>query len=153
MTLVELLIGTALFVGGGGALLLGMHYSMIHSSYLHQEQLAINDVQGTLEQISAMPFDTIWEDGGGGGIYGAARTSQMALPLDALPGGSILLQIRPVPLGNPNPSLLDIAVAACWTHRNRAIGERTAGVCGDGADANWWVDSSVMVSTRVARRD
>lgn len=59
-TLVELLIGTALLVGGGGALAVGMCASMRHADYLSQLEVATNAAQGKLEQLMATPFDTLW---------------------------------------------------------------------------------------------
>ena len=59
LTLVELAIGTALLVGGGGALLVGMHYAVIHADYLNEFQLAMNAVQSRLEEISAQDFDVL----------------------------------------------------------------------------------------------
>ena len=59
MTLVELVVGTALLVGGGGALLMGMHYALIHADYLADFQRAMNAVQSRLEELSATPFGTL----------------------------------------------------------------------------------------------
>ena len=60
MTLVELLVGTALLVGGGGALVMGMHYGMIHSEYLTNFQVAMNAAQGKLEELASTDLDTLW---------------------------------------------------------------------------------------------
>ena len=60
MTLIELLIGTALLVGGGGALVMGMHYGMLHSEYLSEFQVAMNAAQGRLEELASTDLDTLW---------------------------------------------------------------------------------------------
>ncbi len=182
MTLVELLIGSALLVGGGGALLLGIQYSLAQSGYFNQVQVAMNAAQGRLEELSSLPFDSLWEDGSAGGTFGAARLPFPANPpyprlLDhpaagtpfANMNGQLAIQIRRVPPGNNpvTPNLLDIHVAACWQFQGRRIGERqnndpvpawddSTVACADGTadgSTNWWVDSPVMVSARVARRD
>lgn len=169
MTLVEILIGTTLLVGGGGALLFGVHYAMINASFLRQAQVAMNAAQGRLEQLVATDFNTLWTDAS----FAAARSTRALLAANRfdlngdgdtvdLTDGWLAVQIRSVPLGAvpnaPSVTLLDLHVAACWIQRGRTIGEGgtfSGGTprCQDtGADANWWVDSPVMVSTRVARR-
>ena len=158
MTLLELLIGTALVVGGGGALLMGMHYAMAHAEYLRQVQIAMNAAQGRIEQLTSFSFDTLWEDNAPASVgiaYAGARTSQQSETLTGVPSGTLVIQIRPVPLTNLTPTLLDLHVAACWRHRGRAIGGDLDqnGACVDGNDADSWVNSPVMVTTRVARRD
>jgi prepilin-type N-terminal cleavage/methylation domain-containing protein len=146
-TLVELLVGTALLVGGSGALLLGMQQSAIHAEYLSQLQFAVNAAQGQLEALSATAFDTLWS----GAEFSAARTGRQTLPLPDLPGRALAVQIRSADIRNPlNPALLNLHVAVCWQSRGRQIGEAD---CQDGADAEEWVNSPVMVGTRVARRD
>ena len=62
ITMVELMVGTLLLVGGGGALLMGMQYAVAHSSYLNEFQIAMNAVQGKLEELSSTPFDTLLND-------------------------------------------------------------------------------------------
>jgi len=155
MTLVEILIGATLLVGGGGALLFGMHYAMMHASFLRQEQVAMNAAQSQLEQLAAADFDALTADAG----YCAGTCANTRRPVLTLNGitGQLAIQIRPVPLTDTTPDIVDIHVAACWNQRGRAIGEANgATTCADGAAdgaANWWVDSPVMVSIRVAKRN
>jgi type II secretory pathway pseudopilin PulG len=154
MTLVEVLIATFLLVVGLGALLFGMHYVMIHAAYVRQAQVAMNAAQGQLERLAAQDFDALMADAGYcTGTCASTRTVQQS----SLPGGLLAIQIRPAPLDDTTPAFLDIHVAACWQARGRAIGEANGATqCADGtADgaANWWVDSPVVVSTRVARRE
>jgi len=138
MTLVEVLIATLLFVGGGGALLFGMHYAMIHADYLRQVQVATNMAQGRLEELESMPFDSL--------------TTQAGTMTFGLPGDPAAIRATQVQAVTPN--LMDLHVAVCWRHRRRQIGEMNgATACQDSGDAGWWVDSPAMVSTRVARRD
>ena len=153
MTLVELLVGTLLLVGGGGALLLGMQYAMAHVDYLSSYQTAMNAVQGQLEQLSPTDFSTLQADAAFNGIRNGALErfdingdGDTTDPVD----GQLAIQIRPVPLGNPSPTVLELHVAACWQQRGRLIGERAGGACADGGGAGWWVESPAMVSTRVA---
>ncbi len=143
MTILETLLGGALLVIGGAALLLSLNAAALHTEYLSQQQIALNAAQGLLEEWMARPTS-------------ALRTAPawQPFPLTQLPpqaNGQLVLQIRPVPDGSDpaTAALFDLHVAACWQHRGRIIGE--AG-CQDGPDANWWVDSPVMVSTRVAQR-
>lgn len=151
MTLVEILIATVLLVAGLGTLLFGLYYAMIHADYVKQAQVAMNAAQGQLEQLAAADFDTLLADPG----YctgSCSATRPVLLVLDG-PDGQLAIQIRPVPLTNTTPDLLDIHVAACWQHRGRAIGEANgATACATDGVANWWVDSPIAVSTRVARR-
>jgi type II secretory pathway pseudopilin PulG len=154
MTLVEMLIGTMLLAGGGGMLLFGMHYAMMHAGFLRQAQVAMNAAQGQLEQLAAADFDALMADAGY--CTGTCTNTRYAvLTLDG-PDGQLAIQIRPVPLTDTTPDLLDIHVAACWQQRGRVIGEANgATACADSAAdgaANWWVDSPIMVSIRVARR-
>ena len=178
LTLVEVLIGTALLVVGGGALLVGIRYTTIHADYLSQCQVAMNAAQGLLEQLAATDFSLLT-----GGQYGAAFAGAQRCWLEdlncngaqdageeafgtsrvssLLGGGTLDLQIRQPAddaARNPdNPALLDLHVAACWQSRGRAIGEdrNCNGVLDSGEDANTngWIDSPVMVSTRVGRMD
>jgi len=181
LTLVEVLLGTALLVGGGGAILMGMRYSTIHAEYLSQHQVAMNAAQGLLERLSATGFATLL-----GPQYAAARTPNPGtvqrcflwdlncngvleageVTADPLNGGALDLQIRQPPedvaINGANPGLLDIHVAACWQSRGHAIGEdrNCNGILDLGEDGsttinpapNGWVDSPVMVSTRVGRQ-
>ena len=176
-TLVELLIGSALLVGGGGALLLGICSATIHATYLQGFQVSLNAAQGQLEQLMATPFDQLWanaqanpngqcrgmgEDVNCNGLLDGGEDADGDGVLDTpLPGGRLAMQIRqPVEdqARNPgNPMLLDVHVAACWTSRGRSIGEdkNCNGMldAGEDANGNGWIDSPVMMSTRVARRD
>ena len=164
-TLVEILVGTVLLIGGGGAVLLGMNSALIHADYLSQFQVAMNAAQGELEQLSALPFDTLWS----GVEFANARANGQRVELppelaEGLPGGAIAIKIRSADLRNPtNPALLDLYVAACWQSRGRRIGEdqNCNGQLDPGEDGattlnpvpNGWIDSPAMVSTRIARRD
>ena len=157
MTLVEVLIGTAVLVGGGGALLLGMHYAMAHSDYLSHFQIVLQGAQGELERLTSESFDTL----AGGGQYAGARQTGQRVDLNnaEVPGGTLGVQLKTFPAGTPfqTATLLDLHVAACWTSRGRAIGEdqNCNGVldAGEDANGNGWIDSSAMVSTRVARKE
>lgn len=177
MTLVELMVGTALLVGGGGALLLGMQYALVHADYLTETQVAMNTVQGELEQLMATDFATLANPAG---PFAAARAFGQCVPmgedtncdgvlqpaedtdadgrLDALmPGGRMSIRIEESPTGSLNPSLLDIHVAACWTARGRRIGEdvNCNGILNLGEDVNLngWLDSPAMATTRIAVDD
>lgn len=170
--LLELLIAGSLLPVCGGAMLFAMHLTSIHAEYLRQSQVAMNAAQGELEQLRAASFSTLWkapqfaaaragrqcagedancdglldpgEDANGNGVLDPG-------PLQALPNGQLAIQIRSADLRNPtDPSLLDVHVVACWRHRGRQIGEAA---CQDGPDLNSWVDSAVMVSSRIAKRD
>ncbi len=153
-TLVELLIATALILGGGAALLLGMHSALIHAEYLAQFQTAINAAQGELERLSAIPYDTL----ASGAQFAQARSAGQRIDLPTLPGGALAIQIQPVDPSNPTRELLNLHVAACWQSRGRRIGEdqNCNGQLDPGEDrptpGNNWIDSPVMVSTRIARR-
>lgn len=178
MTLVEVLIGTALLTGAGGALLLSMNMGIAHGDYLAQLQVATNAAQGQLERLTASEFDTLRT----GVAFQAARTAAgqcMGIGedtncnslLDAgedvngngaldepLPGGRFSIQIRYADTRNPlNPALLDLYVSGCWLARGRRIGEDTNcnGVleAGEDANGNGVLDSPVMVSTRIATQE
>ena len=179
MTLIELLISALLLAIGAAALLFGNHYAVIHADYLRQAQIAMNAAQGRLDQLSSLSFNTLWENGSAGGTFGQARTTRMRIAADRydLNGdgdnvdtvdGWLAVQIRPVPLQNPlgtpnpNPSVLDLHVAACWISRGRVIGEGGAvgaipqcldTVADDAVPGvpSWVVNSPVMVSTRIAQ--
>ena len=163
MTLVEVLIGTALLVGGGGALLLGMHYTLIHSDYLSEAQVAMQAAQGELEQLSNESFAMLSL----GMTYADARRlcppgpcGQGVLVPDnpEFPRGLLGIQIKSFPPGTPfaTATLLDLSVAACWTSRGRRIGEdqNCNGILDVGEDlnTNGWIDSPAMVSTRIATK-
>ena len=160
MTLTEVLVGAALLVGGGGALLMGMHYTLIHSDYLNDVQVAVYAAQGELERLSNEDFEVLRT----GATYVNARRDcalgpcgqLVALNNPDLPGGNLGIQIKPFPRTAPfaTATLLDLSVAACWTSRGRRMGEdqNCNGVLdpGEDANANGWIDSPAMVSTRVA---
>jgi hypothetical protein len=165
LTLIEVVIGTALFVTGAATLLLGMHYAMIHSSFVRQSQVAMNAAQARLEQLAATNIDTLLNMAGAlaGRLLEAPGDPDWPAnaPFAALPNARLAIQIRTVPPGAPAPNnIVDIHVAACWTHRGRTIGEGGADATGvprcqdtSGDPATWAVDSPVMVSTRIARRE
>ena len=180
MTLVEILISVLLLVGTGSALLLGMEHASIHTDYLSQFQIAMDAAQGELERRMAMSFDTLWEQGQTAPLgqcvaigedlncNGILDPGEDVSPANGqldelLPGGRFSVQIKQADPRNPaNPSLLDIHVAACWTSRGRRIGEdaNCNGALDPGEDKSPvgspgrdWIDSPVMVSTRIARRD
>ena len=153
LTLVELLLGAALLLMGGGALLLGMNTSMVHTDYLTQMQIVLNAAQGRLEELTATPFDTLWADPRFAQARPAVAAALPALPIglcrgvgedvncdgvlnagedlngnnrldEPVPGARLSVQIRSADARNPaNPALLDIYVSGCWASRGRAIGE------------------------------
>ena len=170
LTLLEAIFGVLLIVGGGGTLLLAMSSAMTHSEYLGQAQTAVNGAQGLLEELAATPFDVLWTgaaatlpDGTNVNLANArAGRALIAFTGPLLPNGNpsmtngqLAVQIRPVPItappADPTVALLDVHVAACWTNKGRTIGESNGATrCQDSAaDANWSVDSPVMVSRRV----
>ena len=178
MTLVEVLIGTALLTGAGGALLLSMNAGLAHGDYLAQLQVAINAAQGQLDRISATNFETLRT----GPQFQAARTAAGQCIgmgedtncnnlLDAgedlngnnaldepLPGGRFSLQLRNADSRNPaNPMLLDLYISACWQSRGRRIGEdaNCNGTLDAGEDlnGNGLLNSPVMLSTRISTRE
>jgi len=179
---VEVLIATFLLVGGLGTLLFGMYYAMIHAEYVRQAQVAMNAAQGLLERLSATGFDTLtgpqyaaartgvqrcpfWDLN----CNGVLEAGEIMDNPDPLPGGALDLQIRQpaddvARNGAGNPMLLDLHVAACWQSHGHAVSEdRDCNgvldpVVEDGSTplnpvANTWVDSPVMVSTRMGRQD
>ncbi|MBI2104994.1 MAG: hypothetical protein HYT90_05400 [Candidatus Omnitrophica bacterium] len=154
MTLVEVMVGTAVLVTGGGALLLGMHYALVQSDYLNHTQIALQAAQGELERLTGEAFGTLAT---GAAYNGARQSGQLAAINNAeLPGAALGIQIKTFPAGTPwtTATLLDLHVAACWTSRGRRIGEdqNCNGVLdvGEDANGNGWIDSPAMVSTRVA---
>jgi hypothetical protein len=181
--LVEVLIGSILLIGGGGALAIGMHYATVHADYLNQYQVAMNAAQGLLEHLVATDFDTLasapefnaarttgqrcWlEDLNCNGLPDAGEDVNGNNQLDSgvLGNGALSIRIRQTPedqVRNPdNPSLLDLHVAACWRSKGRPIsedqncnGQLDAGEDGSMSNPtpNGWIDSPVMVSTRVGR--
>ena len=181
LTLVEVVIGTALLTVGGGALLLGMNMAMMHTDYLIQMQVAMNAAQGELEQLGSASFDTLanvngefaqaWAPSGqcrgmgedkncNGQLDTGEDRNGNALLDEPLLGGRLSLQIRNADVRNPNsPAMLDLIVSACWKSRGRQIGEdrncngvlNTTPVKED-INNNGLLDSPVMLSTRIARR-
>ena len=182
-TLIELLVATLLLVGGGGALLVGMQYSMFHADYLSQFQIAMNAAQGKIEELSTTSFDTLWSGveftdarrsyppGPSGRCAGLGEDTNCNGVLDAgedlngnnlldepLPGARLLIQIRSADTRTPtNPSLITVHVAACWTSRGRRIGEdvNCNGVLDANEDKNnnGWADSPSMADTIIARKN
>ena len=132
-------------------MLLGMQYAMIHAGYLSEFQVAMDAAQGEVETLSATSFDTLWS----GAEFVNARAGGQRVSLPNFPQGALAIHIRPVPPAAINPTLLDLQVAACWESRGRRIGEdqNCNGVLDPGEDVNQngWIDSPVMVSTRVGR--
>jgi type II secretory pathway pseudopilin PulG len=180
MTIVELMIGTALLVGGGGALLMGMHYAVAHSDYLVDFQVAMNAAQARLEELAATDFTALTTDA----RYAAARTAAGQCtglgedwncngdldPGEDLNGNGQLdeplvnarltVHIRDLDGSAPdgNSTLLNIHAAACWSTRGRAMSEdlNCNGQLDAGEDTrvvNGLVDSPAMASTRVAIRE
>ncbi|MBI4597597.1 MAG: hypothetical protein HY737_04250 [Candidatus Omnitrophica bacterium] len=157
MTLLELVVGVALLVVGIGGLLMGMPSLLFQVDYFSHAQAALNAAQGQLDQLSATPLDTLWT----GPAYAGARGNGQSAPLTGLPAGAqgvLTIQIKSGDLHNPgNPSLLDLHVAACWRERGRQIGgDRNCNGqfdVGEQVDADGWLQSPVMVSTRMGRRD
>ena len=177
--MVELLIGTTIFVGGTGALLLAMHQTMRYSEYLSQRQLMMNTVQGRMEQLAAMSFDTLrigseldaarpsedannngrldpGEDTNGNGRLDVPKG--LAEQVTALPNGFLTIQVRYAdPLDTSNPSLLDLHVAACWRGLDRRFITGEDANCngqmdvGEDTNGNGWLDAPVELSTRITR--
>lgn len=171
-TLVELLIGTALLVGAASALLLGMHYAMLHVDHLSQFQVAMNAARGQLERLAATDFDTLAT----GAAFAAARSSgrlvcsgedancngvleggEDANGNQVLDGARLAIQIKNPDGTAPTAAshLLDLHVAVCWQSVGRRIGEDRN--CNgqleapEDTDGDGWIDSPAMVSTRLAR--
>lgn len=179
LTLVELLIGAALVTVGGGALLLGMNTTMGHTDYLTQLQIVVNAAQGRLEELTALPIDTLWTES----FYAKARSPNTGLCMglnedrncdgilnggedlnangaldEPLPGARLSVMIRNADIRTPtNPTLLDLYVTACWQSRGRRIGEdqNCNGALDPGEDVNGdtLVDSPVALATRVSERE
>jgi len=169
-TLIEILLAAGLLIGGVCVVLFGMRFAMIHSEYLSQMQIARSAAQGLLERLSTTSFTTLQHcptllpplpyqctEGANGQMRRCALedldcdgTPNIAASTFVLPSGALIAQIKPA------GELLDIHVAACWQHRGRQISE--LGKCdevntwGD-TNNNTWVDSPVMVSTRIGPKD
>jgi hypothetical protein len=223
-TLLEVLLGVGLLLGGVAVLLFGMHFAMVHSEYLAQMQIARSAAQGLLERLSATPFATLAVDPqftearvvgqgqpcfledlncnriidllvdvDGDGVLdpgdgdsdedvndnGRLDSDRLfgQQPFQELNGvvgpntgdrfgAALVVQIRDprvtqgVPIGF---ELLDVHIAACWSHRGRAMSEDIDcdGVLDEDnsrdlsntedPNQNGWVDSPVMVSTRIGK--
>ena len=157
LTLLELVIGVVLLVVGVGGLLMGMPSLLLQVDYLSHAQAALNATQGQLDQLAVTSLDTLWPDAASAGPRGSGQSAA----LNGLPAGTnglLAIQIKSGDLHNPgNPALLDLHVAACWKERGRQIGgDRNCNGqldAGETADADGWLQSPVMVSTRIGRRD
>ena len=125
VTLVELMIGSALLVGGTGTLLMAMQHLTRFSTYLSERQFVINAVHGRLEQLASTSIVELTEDS----AFGSSRAEPLMMTrVDPLGGsrtaqiGWLTIQIKTAELMNPsNPSILDLHVAACWTVAGRVI--------------------------------
>ena len=171
LTMIEAIVGAVLLIGGSAGFLLSLHASSRLGDYLSQLQIAMNGVDSKLQEISTMPFDTLWTS------VLAADARRVGLPTGQclgllantpcndsngpLPGGNLIVQIRQPPddqLLNPlNPSLLEIHVAASWRAAgNRRIGEDQNGNGqldpGEDVNLNGWIDSPAMASLIIGRR-
>ena len=174
LTLLEVIVGTALLVGGGGALLMGMQYSMMRADYLNEFQIVMNAVQGRMEELSATSFNALMtdpsfapartavgqclgleEDRNCNGVLNGGEDLNGNNALDEpIRGAHLHVRIAPFPPGAMDPTLLTLHVSACWTSRGRAIGEdkNCNGFldAGEDTNGNGWLDSPAMASTRVA---
>ena len=123
-TFAELLVGSALLVVGIGTLMFGMHYTSLYAGYLHDEQMAMHEAQGVLEQLSSAGVKAL----SGATLLvvlepssppatlinlASARTGQEVPTLSFLNNGKIAIQVRQP----ATPDVFDISVAACWTYR------------------------------------
>jgi type II secretory pathway pseudopilin PulG len=174
MTIMELVVGTAILLGGAGAILLGMFATMAHGDYLRDYQIAMNAAEGRLEEMASREFSTLRN----GAAFGPSWTPEgqcMGLGEDRncndvldpgedlndngrldepLPSGRLNVMIRESPPLAPDPTLLDLHVSACWVSRGRVIGEdRNCNgrleLAVEDANGNRLMDSPVMASTRV----
>ena len=154
-TIVEFLVTVVLLAVGVAAMLLGMQYSAIQASYLRQYYVMVNEAQGQLELLLATPYASLLVDPA---CCTAGRTRTVAVSNEQLPGNG-MLAVQIIGIGGAPYNLLDVRVAGCWMHRGRYIGEESAAGlrnCRDRAGEvpeNTWVNSSVMLSTRVARTE
>ena len=161
MTMVELMISVGLIAAGGGALLFGVQASSAQRNYLNQFQMALNEAQGAMDEMAATSFDTLCAGGqflgaypnqGGQQDISASLSAATTNPLTGLTGVVMVRQIKPFPFAASctNQTTLDLSVAVCWNARGRTIGENQNGrLCVD-ANADGWVTSPAMVSTRVS---
>lgn len=83
---------------------------------------------------------------------------------DVMPNGRLCLQIRPVTRQDgttelfASATMLDLHVAASWRSRGRCIGGEDRNCNGqmdpgEDTNGNGWLDTPVMLSTRVARKE
>ena len=154
LTLIELMIGVVLLLIGVGGLLMGMPSMLFQVDYLSHAQASLNAAQGQLDQLAATSFDTLWASA-------QANPNGQSAALNGLPPGTngrLAVQIKSGDFHNPgSPALLDVHVAACWQERGRQIGGDLN--CngqldaGEQADAEGWIQSPIMVATRIGRRD
>lgn len=163
-TLIEALVGMALLLGAGTALLLSFLAAVAHAEYVSRLQTAVNAAQGQLEALMAESVTTIASDAqfaparGSGQCVGIVEDPNCALGTAAR-SGRLAVQIK-----NPDGSLatsasdmVDVHVAACWVIRGRIIGEDVN--CnghldaGEDLNGNGWIDSPAMVTTRIARKE
>ncbi len=195
MTLMEVLIGTGLGVGGGGALLMGMHSAFIFVDYLREQQVVMNAAEAQLAELARHDFDelatngtlasarapsgqvacigedencngtldTVYTWGGLGGDLAGEVDANGNGVADRLTTGGLNIRIRPVTRADGtaetfnNATMLDIHVAASWRFRGRCIGGEDRNCnsvldAGEDINGNGWLDTPVMVSTRVARQ-
>ena len=163
-TLVETLVAIVILLTASSAALIGIHYAMIHAQYMKQAQVALNTAQGRLEQLSAMSVDLLLQDPSLAQAQASRQleTPAAGSPFAAVPNARLAVQVRTIPPGAIPPiNIVDVHVAACWTNGRRTIGEGgTAAangppLCQDtsGDPTTWAVDSPIMVSTRVARKE
>jgi len=157
-TLMEIILAMALLVMGALVVLFGMHVAMVNARYVQQVQVAMEAAQGQLSQLAATPLATLCPNPCPVNPINPPISRAVPLNLPVLPGGMLAIQISrsaqdPTPL-NQIPSLVELHVAACWTIPQGWQGEdRNCNGVLDGAEVdtnnNGWIDSVVMVSTRV----
>ena len=147
LSLIELLMATVMVVGGGGAILMSLCYSMRQTAYLAQFQVAMAAAEGKLQELAATSFDTLvsapafqaaWTAQGqcaglgedtncNGALDAGEDLNGNGLLDEPLPEARLIIQIRQSTgdaLINPvRPTLLDVHVAACWRAWGRVIGE------------------------------
>lgn len=175
-TLVEMLVGTALLVGAGGALLLGMNRAMLLADYLEQEQITMNAATAKLHELTSTNFDTLLT----GAQFASARAAigqcsglvedlNCNRALDAgedangnglldepITGAHLTFFIRPNDPMNPgDPGLVDITVTATWIALGWRMGEdaNNSGSLdpGEDTDGNGLMSSPIMLTTKLSR--
>lgn len=182
MSLIEVLISTGLLVGGGGALLVGMSQGFLLVNFLTEQQVALQAAQGMLEELAAADFDELatsnnvllgaargtagagvcmGEDKNCDGIIspGEVDTNGNGRADRVLPTGRLNFRIRAIPgEALSTATQVDLIVSASWRSGRRCIGgedRNCSGVldAGEDANGNGWMDTPVMVSTRVSRKN